>query len=441
MHSAKSVFPALSRHRELRFLIVFVLYVAQGVPVGVFFFAIPAWLAANGANALEVGGYLSATSLPWTLKFVNGFLMDRFTYLPMGRRRIWLIGAQTIMVVALTLFALADPGTDNLIILSIFSFLVMLVTTYQDVAVDGMAVDLVPDSERARANGFMFGGQSIGIAAGTALTGFAIVSIGFTGAILGSAAFIAIVLLLLVGIRERPGERLLPWTQGSASENSARVQLEAWKPLVLQICKNMFTRDSGYHAVAQISVGAIYGFFVGVMPLIAVNVGGWTDAEFSGLSGLANLVAGILGVCIFGFVVDKLGSRKATIIGGCLIAALSGLFWLAKPAWEASHIIKTATLIYTSMYVALQIAICASAMKICSLKVAATQFTLFMALANLGIVIASAALGPLEASGGYGAILAAIIFCGITCAGAMCLFNEEAIRRTANVKDGHEARS
>ena len=39
---------------------------------------------------------LGLTALPWTLKLVNGFIMDRYTFLAMGRRRIWIIGAQGV---------------------------------------------------------------------------------------------------------------------------------------------------------------------------------------------------------------------------------------------------------------------------------------------------------------------------------------------------------
>jgi len=74
---------------------LFILYVAQGVPLGLFWFAIPSWMAANGASAADVGYVLGLTTLPWTLKLVNGFIMDRYTFLAMGRRRIWIIGAQT----------------------------------------------------------------------------------------------------------------------------------------------------------------------------------------------------------------------------------------------------------------------------------------------------------------------------------------------------------
>jgi hypothetical protein len=44
-----------------------------------FWFAIPAWTGANGASAADVGHVLGLTALPWTLKLVNGFIMNRYT--------------------------------------------------------------------------------------------------------------------------------------------------------------------------------------------------------------------------------------------------------------------------------------------------------------------------------------------------------------------------
>ncbi len=421
--------PAISEYRTLRLFTVFILYVAQGAPIGVFFFAVPAWLAMNGASPLAIGGFLSATSLPWTLKFVNGFIMDRFTFLPMGRRRVWLIGAQSIMVAGLILLAAINPAATDIATLSLFSFLIMTATTFQDVAIDGMAVDLVPDDERARANGLMFGGQSIGIAAGTAFSGFAIAAIGFSGAMLGNAAFVGVVLMIMVVFRERPGERLLPWTPGKASAVSAARQAGTWWPLIKAVWNAMVTRDTGLLALAQVSSGLLYGFYIGTMPLIAVGIGGWTDTEFSALSGTANLLAGVLGVLVIGIVADKLGSRQATIIGFGVVGGAVALYLMVQPAWGAAVMVQTAALGFLSLHMLVQVAICASAMKVCSLKVAATQFTLFMAISNLGITLASAALGPVTTLGGYPAVLAVMIAIAGIGGGAMYLFNETKLKQ------------
>ena len=84
MPAVSSHLPALVDHRHLRFA---ALYAAQGLPFGLFAVAIPAWLAAQGASAAEIGSYLAIATLPWSAKLLAGPLMDRFTFLPMDRRR------------------------------------------------------------------------------------------------------------------------------------------------------------------------------------------------------------------------------------------------------------------------------------------------------------------------------------------------------------------
>lgn len=78
---------ALADSRKLRFGALAGLYFAQGVPWGIFMVALPTWLAAQGLSSAQVGTFLAAVSLPWTLKLLAGPVMDRFAYLPMGRRR------------------------------------------------------------------------------------------------------------------------------------------------------------------------------------------------------------------------------------------------------------------------------------------------------------------------------------------------------------------
>ncbi|MFM7350457.1 MAG: hypothetical protein ACKO01_13395, partial [Erythrobacter sp.] len=75
----------LERSRPLRFFTLFILYVGQGMPVGLMWFAVPAWMAVRGASAADIGSVAAFTALPWSLKLVNGFIMDRYAFLPMGR--------------------------------------------------------------------------------------------------------------------------------------------------------------------------------------------------------------------------------------------------------------------------------------------------------------------------------------------------------------------
>ncbi len=422
--------PTIVEHRALRFGLIFLLYVAQGLPIGVFLFALPAWLAANGASAVAVGALISAATLPWSLKFINGFIMDRFAWLPMGRRRPWLIVSQSVIVLGLVAFALNSPGVDDVWRLSLFGFIINVATTFQDVAVDGMAVDLVPPADRARANGYMFGGQQIGIAAGTAMTGLLLAVFGLPTAMLAVATIVAGILLLVVMFRERPGEKVLPWLEGEASAESVARHVGQWKPIFVTTFRELIRPDSLKLMTGLFLLGCIYGVYLGVQPLMATGPGGWTDAAFSSLSGTGNLVAGILGVLLFGYIADVLTPRRAAMFGGLGVALLSFAFAAASAYWGEQTIVISFVLAHLSLYLLIQISLCSIAMGKCAPAVSATQFTLYMAVSNLGISASSAALGFLDALGGLYAMYAGIVVAGL----AIVLVTN--VFRDAFVRDG-----
>ncbi len=406
---------SLSESRFLRFLMVFTHYVAQGVPVGLFFFAIPAWLTANGATASETGAYISLTTLAWSLKFLNGFLMDRYTYLPMGRRRIWLIGAQLTMVVGLLSVALINPTSDEVMLISICSFLINVATSYQDVAIDGTAVDLMPIEDRARANGFMFGGQSVGVAAGGAVSGIIIVDHGLREAMLVVAAFVACVLVLIIIFRERPGEKIFPWSNGETAERNKSIQVEGWAPLIKGIAKAMFRVPSLIFCAMSFSTGIFFGIYLAMMPLIATNVANWQSDEYSSLAGTASVVSGVIGFALLGPYIDRVGWKKAAVQGLIAMAILVGAMVAIQQQWSNSNIIIAFMMSFVILNTFVFIMSGAAAMSFCSLKVAATQFTLYMALGNLGISLGGASLSILDELGGYRAMMIGIV--------TICLFS------------------
>ena len=76
-----NTFPSLSENTILRYFTFSALYVAQGIPEGLLWYAIPAWLAMSGKSPAEIGSYVAIIGLPWSFKIINAPLMDRFTYL------------------------------------------------------------------------------------------------------------------------------------------------------------------------------------------------------------------------------------------------------------------------------------------------------------------------------------------------------------------------
>ena len=56
--------PALTDHKALRLATLSLLYCAQGLPIGLFQVAIPAYMASLGMTAAEVGGFIAFVFLP-----------------------------------------------------------------------------------------------------------------------------------------------------------------------------------------------------------------------------------------------------------------------------------------------------------------------------------------------------------------------------------------
>jgi PAT family beta-lactamase induction signal transducer AmpG len=398
--------PALTESRKLRLFAVFILYVAQGVPIGLFWFAIPAWMAANGASAADVAYVLGLTALPWSLKLVNGFVMDRYTFLAMGRRRIWLIGSQLVMIVSLLVCALLSPTVGDIWLLGVIGFAVNAATTFQDVAVDGLAVDIMEEDERARASGMMFGGQSIGMAAATALSGAAIVAYGPSAAYLLSALFIAGVTLFILITRERPGERLLPWSNGGPSAVNKAVQAGRWWPILKNTWSAILRPISLIWLPVTMIKGIQYGVLTGATPLIATGSAGWSEAQVTALVGTGQLVAGIAGMTIGGWVGDKVGAKWATILTYGLWLALNVTMFLSQPLWANGQFLTGAIIIWLMLDTLVTVATIPISMRLCSRTVAATQFGLYMALSNFGITMGAWLLGLSDQLGGIAMLFA-----------------------------------
>ncbi len=390
----------LAKDRKLRLFTLFILYVAQGVPIGLFWFAIPAWMAANGASAGDVGYVLGLTALPWTLKLVNGFIMDRYTFLAMGRRRIWIIGAQLVMILLLLGCAAVSPGVGDVLLLGIAGFVVNLATTFQDVAVDGMAVDIMEEEERARASGMMFGGQSIGIAAATALSGLAIARLGPSAAYLLSAAFIGAITLYVLFLRERPGERRLPWSPGEAHARNKEIHVGAWWPILKSVFLSMIKPVSLFWIPVLLVRGFHYGMFTAVTPLIGSGEVGWSEETVTSVVGAAQLLSGVIGLTLGGWLGDRFGAKKSTIAMFLPLLALSAAMWVGVASWSN----PTNFTVFVYAWVILDILITVVAlpisMRLCDPRVAATQFTLYMATSNFGISIAAWVLGFSDDLGG-----------------------------------------
>ncbi len=386
----------LTENPVLRYLTFSALYLAQGIPEGITFFAIPAWLAMNNKTPMEIASFVAVISIPWSFKILVAPLMDRFTILSMGRKRPWVIFGQLGLIVAFLAIGLVHDPLNNLNGLMIAGFFISFFGAFQDVATDGMVIDVVPINEQARANGLMWGtkiiGTSLSVVIGTALINI----LGFTTAISSLSIAVAFIILVPIFFRERPGEKIMPWTKGEASKESKKAQLKSWKQIFKSLFKVIILPSTIIMGIASVINGTMYGLIDTLLPIFTIQELGWTNTSFSQVYSITTLVGGFFGMFAGGAIVDFFGDKKMIIIYLIVSIILIGGFALLPDFWQNDKFVFGFILLYYLFYTFLCIAMFAASMKLCWQVVAATQFTLFMALSNMGRAAGSGLVGTLK---------------------------------------------
>ena len=424
-------FSPLVESPRLRMLTVFLFYIAQGIPLGFFYVAIPAYMAMSGASPAQIAVVVGMTSLPWSLKLVNGFIIDRYAYLPMGRRRLWIIGAQSMIVLGCLLGLVLQPGGQDVFVLSCLAFGISLATTFQDVAIDSLAVDIMTEDEQAKAGGVMFGAQALGMAGAGAICGFLIQSHGIAAGFAACAIGLGLVLAYGLALRERPGEKLTPWSDGVAHPRNVEIQIDAWLPLLKSSFRAILLPMSLFFVpfllIRAVPIGGTEAFY----PVLTRELTGWTMSDYTSINAAAKLGSAVFALTIGGWMVAKLGGQRALAILLPMMAALMLIVGFGKPLWSDDSFMTMAIWSQEFIGIAIATATIPIAMRLCSPAVAATQFTIYMALANFGRPIGAWLAGA--TTGGPAPEVFFFLVAAIFAAGAAAIWMFKPATMPANV--------
>ncbi|QQS35967.1 MAG: MFS transporter [Ignavibacteriales bacterium] len=406
--------PSLSESSFFRYFTFSALYIAQGIPEGLLWYAIPAWLAMNGKSPTEIGSYVAVIGIPWSLKIINAPIMDRFTFLAMGRRRPWVLFGQVGLILSFFSMSLIAHPLDNLYLLMILGFIVSFFEVTQDIAVDGMAIDILPVNQQARANGLMWGSKTLGISGAVATGSWIMSEHGYFYAIISFSIIVSLIIIIPLLLRERPGEKLLPWTNGEASKVAAKIQLHSWKSIFKSLIKVFFLPVSFMMGVAAFSFSTGRGLIDTVLPVFTVQHLGWADTHYSQIFATANLISGILGMIIGGFLIDYFGKVKMISIYLVILILLVGSMSFLRVYWQSEVFITAFIICFYTLVTFTTIAIFASAMQLCWKRISVTQFTLYMAISNLGLAAGAAIMGQLKGFLDWEFVILAYIFFAAT---------------------------
>ena len=389
----------LAESRWLRIVTLCLLYVAQGIPWGFMATTLPAYLTDRGLDAGFVAATLSFTTLPYSFKWVWGPIIDAFTIPRFGRRRPWIIFAQAMM--ALTVFAMIslDVATE----VKLLAWMVFIHTVFnalQDVAVDALAVDILPDNERGSANGLMYASKYAGGALGGVGMAKLIAHFGLDTALtVQSIVLVAIMLVpLLVRERARPAENEPP---------RAIVEAGRAKEIVSGLAQVFSLRSPlvmvALLLVVQLSSGMLqatgYKLFIEHLQ--------WKYDDYAELSGGWGLLVGCVFAGSTGLITDRLGRRSIAAFACIGLACSWTLFAVARSWgwWESHTYVYVSGMLETALQATLSVSLIALSMDLSWPKIAGSQFTAYMAMSNfsttLGYQFAPTANDRLEFYGVY----------------------------------------
>ena len=367
------------------------LYVAQGIPWGFITVTMVTFLAAEGANANDLAFLLTLGTAPWSFKFVWGPVIDYLQLPEFGRRRPWILIAQTGMITLLITMLMVPNLVDNIFLLGLLFFVYNVFTALQDVSTDALAVDVLQSHEFERVNSYMFTAKSLGGVIGGAGLGTIIGTVGIRGAFLIQIPILVLIMMVPLFMRERPGEKRFPWDDGEAVEVAKGSQkndeeVRDFGTIILNI-RTAFSVRSAQLGIAVSLVISLAFILVPILPLLFLQELGWSQEEFNATKGGIILLVTMLGAMAGGELGRRFGG-KSMLMYAALSASLTSLVWgLFDHLWSDGLFMMLVWSIHTFLWAIVSICAYSLMMRVTWAKVGGTQFTGYMAMMNLSAII------------------------------------------------------
>jgi PAT family beta-lactamase induction signal transducer AmpG len=275
--------------------------------------------------------------------------------------------------------------TQNLKILTTLMIIHNIFAATQDIAIDAMAVQVLPENERGIANGFMFGAQRLGVTLGGSVSILIIGAFGFNTALL----FILIsLILILVMVTSRIHESV---EMKDAKDNQTALLEYVWirvKTYIRELYQGFFSSGIGPKVGTAFSLLPSGALVLGLALSSTMQVDiGMNENEIARFT-MFTTILGALGCIIGGWISDRIGHRKA--LGLWYILTMIPTFYLASQFFGINSMqgvtIREFTIAMFCYSLTAGLVIGTSTavfMGLTNPMVAGTQFTGYMALCNL----------------------------------------------------------
>jgi PAT family beta-lactamase induction signal transducer AmpG len=296
--------------------------------------------------------------IPFVIKVFLGMLSDKVNVLGLGHRKPYIVIGLVVQIMCLIFVPLINPGKDFWLYVAI-AFLLQMGMALYDTCTDGLALDTTPVAEKGTIQGFMVGGRAVGVIVTASLVGLLAENVSWSAVFWVLAVLTLPPFFFLHTVKEAPRvqERAFDWKAFSAFK-----QL----PVI------------GLSIIGFIFFMIIIGVNQIVNPYLqeTFNISLSTAGFFTTVWGVGVVIGSITG----GGLINKLGNRTAVLIGiGVALVAILALAAINQLsyAWFLVALFGICYGTYQTVYFAI-------AMEYTDPRIAATMFSILMAVTNIG---------------------------------------------------------
>lgn len=388
-----------------RYLTFGLLYLSEGIPFGFTSIAMVAFMRTEGISVFQIGVFSAALLVPWSLKFVWAPAIDLIKLHRFGGRKAWILFCTTMMIATLISAAQIDFHANFQLLIAMVVLNNFFCAT-QDVAIDSLAVSTLRKEERAAGNGYMFGGQYLGIALGGAGAIYVLGEWGFSASLMYVGGTLFLMWLFILFFVADPG---VVRDAVQKSGNILREVRTKIRTFLTELYRSFFRSGKGPRIgllFAMLPVGSM-ALNYAILGTIKVDFGlsQMQNAEIT----LYNTLAAAAGCIVGGWLAHRFGVKRmlacflaATALPTVVLAMQIANLGLAQVSLHSFYsIIIAHGLIYGMTFGAHK----AVFMGMTNPAVAATQFTAFMAMGNLAIVYGNIWQGHVAQQYGYSTVL------------------------------------
>ncbi len=374
------------------------------------------WLTLEGVSLTAVG-LLSLVGLPYSVKFLWSPILDRFTFLRLGRRRGWMALSQVLLLGTIASMAFGRPGAA-ISFIAVLALIVAFLSATQDIAVDAYRTDVLEQHEMGAGAGITALGYRIALI----LTGGgAFILADYTS---WPRVYLIMAAFMLVGLTAslRAPEPENPGTPPASLTDAVRAPFsEFW---------NRFGAGPAVLVLSFIAFYKLGDALITNMTTPFLLQTGFTQTEIGVVQGGIGLTATIVGALAGGALLSQMGILRALWVFGLLQAGTNLLYMiLAQVGHNYPLLILTITVenfcsgLGTAAFLAFL-------MSLCNHNFSATQYALLSSLWAFTRDVGAAPAGGMAEIMGWPFFFLATFFAALPALGLLLILRRNTLPDT-----------